>query len=869
MARKSDFTGRNIPSLSTRKSAPVTTNFAKGIYTYKPNDTMDSTEIRLAQDARFDRVGEYGTRLGYKRKGVPIGRNMYKDNRTAADADYLKPSQVKPATFTAPANATICSVIVDARKVQNQGSFVVIRVNMYVNNRLVAQSCFNDPAWQTASSHEVYFNNAPTVRTGDTVKVTVDMQTGDEDDVEVSTNGSSNDLRIRVYECTTGHIDNIFEFTVNNDVIYLFTFAHDISGTTRLDLCWQTGGTITTIRTLPAGAKKVRFSQNLNTVRYADGVEGPRLLTPSISGGVVTTWYDTAITVEDLQTGTALNVKASNIMNGTADNLVYFDPDVNTKAYWTYPYGYTYAKSPAFSTTATINGNPGTTLSISSSTITPSGIAVGDWITGQGTATAEVTSISGTTVNLRIVDTTPQSISSYDKFSVDFFQNFPAIKTGDPLTAMFNLGGVLYFMTRRNKYQMYAQSADSWTQSASNAQNGTFSQESIVCDLNYAYFASDNGIYVFDGSSEASLTEGSIQNVYDAITDKQNIVMELYQNRLYVFYPSASGLPNDSCLVYNINLRVWESFDSNAFVSAACARRNSSGNFVCGHSKMGLIMYAEKRNGTSADYADYGAAINFNLETSYQHFGAPSQLKRISKWRPQFATADKPYTVECGYALDYSDQVQYAFSIDLLRQAPTYVGRNMQGGFTNTLTQTHNGIAYSNNADGTFTVSSGTVSGGTSLSMWGSTAMANGRLIWMAPGTYTLSGGIGDIALQAVKPDGGVIATTSTATGKVTFTLMGRTQVFVRVSIANGKTVPATTVYAQLEAGPYATSYIPYSVWDNPSDYGVPAIPTRHTTLAKVNGKFYRCQIRYQHIAAFEPVIFRSHTLTVETQRIR
>ena len=71
---------------------------------------------------------------------------------------------------------------------------------------------------------------------------------------------------------------------------------------------------------------------------------------------------------------------------------------------------------------------------------------------------------------------------AYDKFSTDFYQNFPAIKTGDPLTAMFNLGGVLYFMTRRNKYQMYSQSADSWSQSNTNAQNGTFSQESIVCN---------------------------------------------------------------------------------------------------------------------------------------------------------------------------------------------------------------------------------------------------------------------------------------------------------------------------------------------------------------------------------------------------
>ena len=49
---------RNIPNITTRKSSPMTTNFAKGIYTYKPNDTMGLDELRLAQDARFDRVGE-------------------------------------------------------------------------------------------------------------------------------------------------------------------------------------------------------------------------------------------------------------------------------------------------------------------------------------------------------------------------------------------------------------------------------------------------------------------------------------------------------------------------------------------------------------------------------------------------------------------------------------------------------------------------------------------------------------------------------------------------------------------------------------------------------------------------------------------
>ena len=712
MARKSDFIGRNIPSLSTRKSAPVTTNFARGIYTYKPNDTMDSSEVRLAQDARFDRVGEYGTRLGYKKLSEPIGKTVLA-NSASGTASTATGDQVKPFTFTPNADKIIYSVKVWLQAATG-AEYVVPKIILSVNGEEVTTSCIEiDKAY----NKEVVFMNCPNVFNGESVTVSLGAQTGKLSDIQARVNGSGK-LLCQVNTVTEGSIGNVFEANIDGVRTVLFTFSGSLYRMAE-------NGTITKIRTLPAGVTKVRFSQNLNQVRYVTGAEKPHLLDPSNN------WADTVIDVRDLQTDTALSVNMSNIMNGTADNLIYFAEDPDTEALWTYPYGYTFAKSAAFSTTDTISGEPGDTLTIDSSTISPSGIAVGDWITGQGTATAEVTAITGTTVSLRIVDTTPQTISSYDKFSVDFYQNFPAIKTGDPLTAMFNLGGVLYFMTKRNKYQMYSQSADSWSQSNTNAQNGTFSQESIVCDLNYAYFANDNGIYIFDGASEASLTENSIQNVYDAIPDKENIVLDLYKNRLYVYYTSIEGGVNDHCLVYNINLKVWESFDSNTWVSATSARQNSSSRFICGHSRIGMLMLNESV--ADNDYSDMGQAIAFNLETAYQHFGTTSQQKRITKWRPQFATTTKPYTVECGYSLDYTDQVKYAFSIDLFRQIPTL------------------------------------------------------------------------------------------------------------------------------------TNY----VWDNPSDYGVPAIPTRHTTSTKVNGEFYRCQIRYQHIAAFEPVIFRSHTLTIETQRIR
>lgn len=719
---KSNFSKqRQIPNITTRKSSPMTTNFAKGIYTYKPNDTMGLDELRLAQDARFDRVGEYGTRKGYSRLTSAIGEADLNNNYSASYVG-IKASEATPYTFSASASGPLYRIRIRAKKLND--NYVAPKVILSSGDNILAEGVVRpDELTTNLSEKDIYFQNVPTVTSGQSLTIAIGVQTGSLDDFEVATPTSGGTvLMCNTYTCTAGSVKNVFEANINGDRSILFVFDGK--------LYWRdSSGTVASIRTLPAGVDKVRFVQVNNQVRYADGKEEPHLLAPTVNGsGVVTAWADSRIDTVDLETDVDLDIKVSNISQGFNDNLLYFDADTTTQMVWTWPYGYEYAKSPAFSTTATISGNVGDTLTIQKGTITPSGIAVGDWLTGQGEATAEVTSISGNNVYCTIVSTAAVVIGTYDKFNQNFRQNFPAINTGDPLTAMFNLGGVTYVLTRRNKYQMYSQTAEAWTQSPSNAQNGTFSQESVVCDLNYAYFANESGVYIFDGSSEASLTENTIQNVYDNIPDKEKIVLDMYKNRLYIYYPSQAGGPNDSCLVYNINLRVWESFDSNAFVSATSARQNSSSHFICGHSQVGMLMLNEDGN-----YSDMSSPIAFNLETAYQHFGATSQLKRITKWRPEMATSEKPYTCECGYALDFTDQVQYAFSIDLARQ-------------------------------------------------------------------------------EVVTAD---------------------------------------------------------YVWDNPSDYGVPAIPTIHTTIPQVNGEFYRCQIRYQHIAAFEPVIFRSHTLTVQTQRIR
>ena len=716
MAIKSNYLRRSIPNIGTKRSQPITTNFAKGIYTYKPNDTMGLDEIRLAQDARFDRVGEYGTRKGLKALSSNIIGLTAIGTVTGATTSLKAITNVY--SYTATENARICGFRLNAKRIGDAKNAPIAKLILSINGSAVDSSCINPAELGTTDdSYDVLFNSAPDIENGDTVEIMAVAQTAIETSITNDTllSATSGALDGALLTCTAGGIDSIFEANIDGTKTIFFTQNGILYRMAE-------NGTMTAVRTLPTGATKARYNQAGGQVRYVDGKESPRLLDPSGN-----TWTDSAIVTEDLETETDLQIKTSNIMPGNGDNLIYFDADVDTQAVWTYPSTYMYAKSPAFSTSATIEGDYGDTLTIQLSTITPSGIAVGDWITGQGTGVAEVTAIVSNDVSLTIVNPTAQVIASYDKFDRRFQTNFPATKTGDPLTAMFNLAGVLYFQTRRNKYLMYMQSADSWTQQASNAQGGTFSQESVVCDLNYAYYANDNGIYIFDGSSEQSLTQNTIQNAYDAIPNKETIRLDLFKNRLYVFF-SSNGADLDSCFVYNINLRVWESFDSNTYVGATSARQNASGRFLCGHSRIGLIMTNE-----DGDYSNLGQPIAFNLETAYQHYGTTSQLKRITKWRPEFATTERAYTVECGYSQDFSDQVKYAFSIDLQRQI-----------------------------------------------------------------------------------------------------------------VVN-------------------TNY----VWDNPSDYGVPAIPTVHTTTPKVNGEFYRCQIRYQHIAAFEPVIFRSHTLTIQTQRIR
>lgn len=770
---------------TTKKSAPTTTNFSKGLNTYLPNDLLEYEQVRIAQNVRFDRIGEYKTRPGIRALTNPSGITTVIDTNYNGEPISVKDQQFDLSYLNTPlAGKNIYSMslwLAHSAITERE----VVRLNVWAVNtnkpdELIGTACAIAGGSTELTSYTFKFPFGLDLQIpltyGDGAYFTIDTQAPTDTEWKIGMQAGGENPAGKVQAAPYRPIVGLFEANIETSSSSTHTFIlHAISnGSDGFTVCsLNPNNTISAIFSghTPYGKPAVRFSQNGNEVRVAYGGDStgmyhdgaPKKLSVSYDAtNNVYTWTATDITTEDLQTGTNLNIHVSNILTGTQDNIIYFDSDTNTQAVWTNPYGLEWAKGVDYTTTATIKtyvaGTTKTTI-ISSSTLTPmdaehpaSSIALGDIIVDENDNYGEVTNITGQNITVTSISHVATPINSYDKFDRDFRQNFPAIKTGDPLTAMVNLGGVIFFFTRHHKYYMISQTADVWTQQASSAQHGTFSQESVACDLNYAYFASDDGIYRFNGSSEESITDKTVQNLYDKIENKQNIKVALHGNRLYVFFRSstwnnsASGSHkrNNSCLVYNINLKVWESLDTGIPTNVVIGRQTASNRLLCGSSAFGQIFeldsYSVPEDETGDQYyADFGSQpIDLDIATGYLHFGTPSQLHRITKWRPEFGTSFHSYKVRCGYALDFTDLVKYAFSIDLKDQTNWY-------------------------------------------------------------------------------------------------------------------------------------EHLPENEWNttNVNNTGAATLPTKLTTIPKVYNQFRRCQIRYQHHAAFEPVSFKSHTLVCQTQRIR
>lgn len=260
--------------------------------------------------------------------------------------------------------------------------------------------------------------------------------------------------------------------------------------------------------------------------------------------------------------------------------------------------------------------------------------------------------------------------SNFEDFEVftstDFF-NEPAPNTSDPLTGWEKLNGILYMFTRRNKRMIMGSDTATFESNDAYAQKGTFSQRSVIADQNNIYFASDDGVYMFNGTYEVNIFESIITD-YVAIQHKEDIHLELHDNKLYVWYRPNGQAEVSACFVYNTLYKVMESQDLNTEVGRAYARHDISDMFIQASNRAGVVYYAEK---TTNSYNNLGSKIYAEVRTAYDAFGSPQQKKRIPYWRPILESVQGSYTLQAGFAADYTDDANFT-NVNLQSSGFTY-----------------------------------------------------------------------------------------------------------------------------------------------------------------------------------------------------
>lgn len=272
------------------------------------------------------------------------------------------------------------------------------------------------------------------------------------------------------------------------------------------------------------------------------------------------------------------------------------------------------------------------------------------------------------------------NFADYDTFTSTDFLYMPGPKNADGLRAMAPLNGVLYFFSKRNKRLLLGSDTDTFQDDDAPSQRGTFSQESLVYDSNYIYHADDEGVWQFNGSEERNIAEDFLEE-YTSIVNKENIILDIFNNRLYIWYTPEGAADNTECYVYNLALNLYESKDLKTSIGRTFGRETQDDTFIQASNRVGALYYAERMTN---DYHNLGDQLQTALYTAYSHFDTPSQQKRIPKQRPQLPSVTGSYSVQAGYDKDFAGNPTFR-DIDV----------SGKGGRYNTGLKYNTGVRYS------------------------------------------------------------------------------------------------------------------------------------------------------------------------------
>ena len=270
------------------------------------------------------------------------------------------------------------------------------------------------------------------------------------------------------------------------------------------------------------------------------------------------------------------------------------------------------------------------------------------------------------------------NITDYETFTSTDFLYVPSPKSADPITAWAVINDNLIIWTRETKWVLYGADLSSFTLRRAAGLKGTFTQDTVAYTRNYAFFLSDDGIYRFDGSTDKIISQ-KITDKIGTIVTQTNARLEIWNNRLYVFYTSSGSDHNDNCLVYNINYDSWESLDTDAHIAKTYVQGGvgDSNEFLQASAHVGQVFYGES---SSNNYDNLGKPIDWEIRTRYEHFNDPSSKKRMKRWYPRFATQTSGYTVSVKWDKDFRNSPTTQTSVSMSASGTTWGGGSTWGG---------------------------------------------------------------------------------------------------------------------------------------------------------------------------------------------
>lgn len=252
------------------------------------------------------------------------------------------------------------------------------------------------------------------------------------------------------------------------------------------------------------------------------------------------------------------------------------------------------------------------------------------------------------TTDTRVYYSALQNETSYP--SVNFFY-VPTPKSSDKVTALIVFQDSLVVFTKNSKYILNGSDLASFTLRQSIGTKGAVSQEAVWADRNYVYFATTDGVYRWNGSTDELISD-KVQPEYDSIPDKNAISLSVHNNGLRVYYPGSGSSYENKMLLLDMVYNQWFVDDGIATKQALTYpqdTRNGTTPFAEASSLVGAIYYGEQ------GYSDLGKPINFKYWTSYNKYISGREKDRIRSFYPIMRPSGYTFTMRIGKDIDFQN----------------------------------------------------------------------------------------------------------------------------------------------------------------------------------------------------------------------